>query len=298
LRCYERLVKLIKNFITRFFVLLMNEQNQNIQELDILYAHANNNIRMGLAQNILFKKFETVVGALLVLLTHKKLSFENTQSGSFCSDVFLKLLDESSAYLGCLNQASFYSSFHHTRALVELFATARFCLNSSDTKIFEKYHTYNKIRRHILFLDSIHGSNSWNLSSTDQAYLKKNYGTIDQQSLALFGFKNIEQARLKISKSSNWFISIGELLKNAGEQHVATYERLCYYTHFSPLTDRSKQIVMGFPHWAEQAIYITAYYFLETINLLRDSPHTPHETQKLLREIPTHLGIINTEPKK
>lgn len=276
----------------------MSEQYQNINELRLLYAHANNSIRMSLAKNNLFTQFETVVGSLLILVTKKKLVFENSAGGNFCSDMFLKLLDESSAYLGCLIQASFYGSFHHTRALVELFATAKFCLTSTDTSIFAKYHTYNKIRRHILFLDSKHGSNTWNLSPTDQVFLEKNYGTIDQHALDLFGFKNIEQARLKISKSSNWFISIGELLTKAGQQHVTIYERLCYYTHFSPLTDRSKQVVIGFPHWTEQALYITVYYFLESLILLRDSTYAQPLTKKLLRELAASLGTITIEAEK
>lgn len=275
----------------------MHEKYLHLKSQGLLYLEAKEELRNRLARHPLFYHLELTIGVLLILIEEKKIRFHDTHEGNFCTDILFKLVDETSGFLGCLNQGSFYSSLHHTRALVELHATIQFCFATDKKNMFEKYYMYTKVRRHILFLDATHGSNSWNLSVSDREFLEKNYGMLDTNALAILGYKDLEQARAKMRKSSNWFISLEELLKHAGESHGATYERLCYFTHFSPLTDRSKQVVFGFPAWWEQTLNLTAYYFLECLIALRSSNYGLDETNKLLEHIHADLAVLALNQK-
>jgi hypothetical protein len=264
-----------------------------MNERSLLYIEAKNHLGNQLARNPLFYTCETTIGSLLVLLDEKKLIFESHIAGEFCTDALFKLADEASGFLSCLQQGSFYSSLHHIRALVELYAITHYCLQNNQTRIFNRYQAYNKVRRHILFLDSQNGTNPWHLTPADLEFLKKNYETLDIALVHEAGFKDLEQARSKIKRSSNWLINLEELLKHAGEFHFTTYEQLCYYTHFSPLSNRSKQAAFGFPLWWEQTLHLTAYYIAQIVTLLAQAPYSTPSTKQLLQDMHKNLGFEN-----
>jgi hypothetical protein len=258
---------------------------------DLLYRYRQIDIVEFLSKNKLFYELETAMGKIILLMQDNKLKFLDTQSGRFTEEVFCKIVDETTGFIGCFKQGSFYSSLHHSRALIELYSTIVYCLSSQgiEKNVLELFDKYNVLRRHILFLEINDGNNYMNFSKENQQLLKDNYSSIDTNILEIFEYKNINEARKKMKNSSNWvpshIIKFNKIIEKAGVIHMANYEKLCYYAHFSPLTNRRNNIMFGLRNDWEEMLTITADYSFKCYAFMRDIPDLDIASKQLLEEV-------------
>lgn len=258
---------------------------------DVLYRVSQIDLADFLSKNKLFYDLETVMGNLILLIQDRKLQFSADSGGLFAHGIVFKILDETTGFLGCIKQGSFYSAFHHSRALIELYAIINYCFskegqNSGALVLFEQYKV---LRRHVLYLELEDGNNQWNFSEENKQFFKKNYSSLDPKILEVFKFKNIEEARKEIKLSSSWLprkiIRFNEMIEKAGIPHSANYEKLCYYAHFSPLSDRTQKSSFGLPDWWEEMLTITADYTFKCYAFVHNTNYITDESKQLLNEV-------------
>ena len=172
--------------------------------------------------------------------------------------------------------------------MLEVFVTIKYCFSEEgqQNKTLELFKAYRSVRRHLFYLDIKYGINSWNISKETEQFLEENYSLLDPMILQKLNYKSIEEAKKDVQKLP-WLgkISMTKLVKESGTIEQANYEKLCHYVHFSPLPERSKGIIVGFPSWWEEMLIVTVNYVLKSYLLLRESPYVDKKTKEELKDI-------------
>lgn len=258
-----------------------------------------------LRKNDLFYEYEICSGRALLALQDNKIEFLS-HGGSFFEDAFLKSIDESTGFIGCLKMGSFRASFHHSRALIELYATVSFCLSEEGQSkgMFERYERYVELElcRMARALES--GVPCWDFSDSHKRILKETHLTPPLDALKAFGYQTMEkyEENLKVRTSKSWMggITLSELLSKLEGIHGRNHEKSCNFTHFSALIKRSKVLQWGLPHWWEQLLMATAKYSLDIYIFLRGAGCFSETSIVTLDEIYLKLGrqLIDQAGKK
>ena len=158
------------------------------------------------------------------------------------------------------------SSFHHSRALIELYVSTAYCFSDKgkEQHMLKKYISfpevfiYQKLQNHTTF---------WGLNPEQMGDLKQKSSKPDSETQELFGLQSSKNK--KTIKSWKGGLSIEDLLKELPLIHSENFEKACHFTHLSSLKKRSDMLSWGFPNYWEQMLVLTVKYAFDTYALIR-----------------------------
>ena len=246
---------------------------------DLIFLQYQQSVNDFLWSNDLFQSFEICIGNILLSIQDKKITFQDSDEGIFCEDILKKILDESSAFLGTLKTGAFYGSFHHPRALIELYASAAYCFSEKGAEkdmlkryiSFTKVFFYQKLQTHKSF---------WGLSQEQMNDLKQKYSNLDSKTQKIFGLNPLKDK--KTIKSWRGGASIEDLLNELPPIHGENFEKTCHFTHLSSLRNRSEMQSWGLPNYWEQMLIQTAKYAFDTYVLIREKDSINEDGKKII----------------
>ncbi len=207
-------------------------------------------------------------------------------AGVFAKEVIHRLMEESSGYIGDLKQGAFFASNHHTRALMELYATT--VLMNSETgkkkRFLERFIRFPEIEFHKIYQkhkDSI-------LDIPDEIPKKyfSEYAELKDDLLEIFDKKTKDD----LLKMNNWRgnCNIENLLQilPCSEVHKKNYDKLCLFIHISSFTRSSEtELFPTFSSINELMLAVTIKYAIDSYFYLRNEKFFDETSIKKLDEV-------------
>lgn len=229
------------------------------------------NIEKQLRQSDLFVAFEGAISKLMVLSARKEICFSSSNEGSFAKEVIHRLLEESLGYIGDLKQGAFFAAKHHTRALIELYASTAIIdsENGRKKRFLERFIRFPEIEFHKIYQkhkDSI-------LDLPDEVLEKffLQYADLQDDLLQIFNKKTKDE----LLQMKNWrgnckIENLLDMLPNK-EVHIKNYDKLCLFTHISSFTRCSEsELFESFSSGDEQMLAVTIKYAIDSYFYLRN----------------------------
>lgn len=246
-----------------------------MNEEDLIFLQYQVSTEALLRENDIFCVYEICVGRVLLELQDNKIEFLE-YGGSFFEDAFRKCIDEAAAFIGCLKMGAFPASFHHFRALIELYATVSFCIldEGSSAEMLARYERYAELELSRMARALEKGEGCWDFSEDQRKVLRESYLIPSKEALKIFGCKTMEEYENKREnrKSKSWMggRTMDQLLSTLHESHSKNYEKACNFTHFSALIKGSNSQSWGLPSWWEQVLVSAAKYTFDVYAYLRE----------------------------
>ena len=171
-------------------------------------------------------------------LEENKNSFSINNVEKFSGEILSKLLNEGWAIIGCFEKAAFLSSFHHTRAALELIA-CYYWTTYKESKIQKRIEKYFEFKNLYLYQLFVKYGNSPDKDSilplfnfTDEQILCWKSRELEWKNL----FKPVDDNLLKVK---NWYYNtlIDHMLEEFPNKKLKLfYEEFSHATHFSPFS--------------------------------------------------------------
>jgi hypothetical protein len=198
---------------------------------DLIFSIYQQDVQDFLWENDLTRSFEICMGNILLAIQDKKITFNNdSDEGIFCEDILIKILDEGVGFLETLKTGAFYSSFHHSRALIELYASTAYCFSDKgkEQRMLKRYISFTRV---FIFQKLQNHTEFWGLNQEQMGNLKQKFSKLDSETQELFGLHSSKNK--KTIKSWKGGLSIKDLLKELPQIHSDNYEKACHFTHLS-----------------------------------------------------------------
>ena len=259
--------------------------NSDIEE-DLFYSTYQIEMERILRGNDLFFHFEQAVGKVMLLYDNNKLSFLDSNEGNFAKEVLARMLEESAGYIGCLKQGAFFVANHHTRALIELFASTFKCFKIGNKKRYlERFIRFPEIEFHKISIKDKKAL--FGVSEDLLKKLFKQYEKLDPELLLIFKKDTIEEL-LEIKNWRGDDCGIKNMIEELPYKvtHLKNYDILCLYTHFSSLLRCSEtNFFSSFSAMDRLMLAITINYALNTCFFLQDEKFFDEKSIKKLKEV-------------
>jgi hypothetical protein len=182
-------------------------------------------------------KLENIALRFSYALDKKILDLKSGNEQAFLTAVLVKVTNEMFGEIGALRNGALLASYHHARAVLELFASLEhiYCKSSKKERKLEKFIEYPSVSKYLHFLSEE--------KITHEEFL--NGYKVSENNFQELKSKILDWQRIwNLSESSpsgilNWHhpASIKGLFESSAETKSLwrTYEMLCHVTHLSPL---------------------------------------------------------------
>lgn len=180
-----------------------------------------------------------------------KNSFDFQLVNKFTGELYSKFLNEGWALIGCYEQAAFLSSFHHTRASLELLACYHWTVYKENKieKRVKKYFEFKELNLYNYYIKHTDGNTKDEhslISKVDENQINIWEKKIDEW-VTLFNVKDKD-----LSKVVNWHhgCKIENMLSEFPDTRLKMfYDEISHATHFSPYSHSfgTDDTVLGLP---------------------------------------------------
>lgn len=251
----------------------------------LIYCLYRNQMENTLMRNDLFVSFESLISKLMVLSGKKEIVYSESNEGIFAKKVIYRLLEESSGYIADLKNGAFFASSHHTRALIELYATTVIVdsENGRKKRFLERFIRFPEVEYY-----KIYQKHKDSLLDLPEELLDKffhQYSELKDDLLIVFNKKTKDELLEMQSWRGN--CNIENLLEKLPDKtHMKNYDRLCLFTHFSSFARRSEtELFPTFTPSNEEMLTITIKYAVDSYFYLRDKKYFREITIEQLDEV-------------
>lgn len=247
--------------------------SEKVSDLNTLYLNFININQLNLQQVKLYPLLEAAIFEFTKELEKNKtgqLFFNPEIKGQFASLTCIKLATELLGFLGCVNAGSFSASFHHLRALIELYATIKWCLKheNSPQEWMKRFVVFSEIEKYRICQDLIKSPiDSYIAPETVEKYREPRQSWLELFNIQANQLKKINCWYTDININAHDRLSTNKLIKDLGDAHaLKIYRDACHHVHTCSIGSLATMTrITGFPKYLNQIIFSVSELFIRCL---------------------------------